>query len=64
MADLFHCNAQYVGDMLDHLVVGPASFRGGCAGDTFRRRGSNDVGGIASAVVKRQGVGGDGDGRG
>jgi len=58
-ADFFFLNVEEAGNMLNHLLVGECQF---VTGRTVRRRGSDDVGGIACAVHGRGGTRRDEDG--
>ena len=56
MANLLYGDPEDVGDVLDHLVVGPATFRKGCTSNTFRRRRGNNVESVASTVGRGRGA--------
>jgi len=58
-ADFFFLNVEETRDVLNHLLVGERQF---IASRTVRRRGGNEVGGVASAVNRRRRVGGDKNG--
>jgi len=58
--DFFFLNVEEAGDVFDHLLVRESHF---FTGRTVRRRGGDDVGGVASAMNGRGGAGWDEDGR-
>ena len=60
-ADFFFLNVEEAGDVFDHLFMGQDRF---IAGRAVRRRGGDDVGGVASTVGGRRQAGRDEDGRG
>ena len=59
--DFFFLDIEKTSDMLDHLLMGESHF---VTSRAVRRRGSDNVGGVASTIGRRGGARWDKDGRG
>ena len=61
VTDFFFLDIEETSNVLDHLLMGESHF---VASGAVWRRGSDNVGGVASTIGRRGGVGWDEDGRG